>query len=271
MLSESQILALTTHGYVVVDNVLDQTDLMYTNLMFEGWASGVDQEILDTSRLLKGSQAAHQPFAWHIRTRRKVTDCFEQLYKSKNLISSFACPRFWPADTKKTDFIPWIEVGWHTDLNHHMVDGGYCGYVSGVTNKKAGFVVISGSHIRLPKMPNEQNGWDNIPRDIMIANSKKRTIILKEGQMLLYDARLIYSLLPSDEPTILQPVSYFPEAPTFKKIEAFENQVASVNFPFPFEPVHGVERVANDVNYYGIPSSRINELVYGKKNNIVYF
>jgi len=250
-------------GYAVVD-CLSKYEIDMAKTMFKDWVHTVPEGFCSTTQHPKLFKVNHQPFAWYIRTRPSVLDFFKKSEHSEDLCSSFAGPRYWPG---KSGPLRWQHTGYHTDQK--MFDQGRhgtCGYVALTDNVKSGFSVIPGSHRQhhtlvnhaaLSTKPPKPSDWNNAHHpDFKKKNAVN--IVLKAGQMFLYDARLSFAIKQSNEKIIGQYVGYFAREnisageDAIRK-QAFYNQLTSTNMPFPFQRIRTrSDRSQETLNYWGM-------------------
>lgn len=259
-------------GYAVVD-CLSKYEISMAKTMFKEWLQTVPKEFNTSTQHPKLFKVNHQPFAWYIRTRPSVLDFFEKSEHTTDLCSSFAGPRYWNgANCSSRD---WGYTGYHTDQK--MFDKGRhgtCGYVSLTDNVNSGFYVIPGSHRKhhtlvnkaiLSGKPARPTSWNNASHPDF-HNGIAVPVVLKAGQMFLYDSRLAFSINQSTEKIMGQYVGYFARENISRKEDeirkqAFYNQLSSTNMPFPFQRIRTrSDHSQETINYWGM-LKEIKELV----------
>lgn len=257
------LIEIDREGYAVVD-CLSKYEVNMAKTMFGDWLHTVPEGFCDTTQHPKLFKVNHQPFAWYIRTRPSVLDFFEKSEGTRDLCSSFAGPRYWHG---KTGPFRWKHTGFHTDQK--MFDQGRhgtCGFVSLTDNVLSGFSVVPRSHRKhhtlvnhaaLSLKPAKPTDWNNV-RHPDCNRHTSVNIVLKAGQMFLYDARLSFSIKQSSEKMMGQYVGYFArenlsdEEDVIRK-QAFYNQLTSTNMPFPFQRVRTrSDHSTEEINYWGM-------------------
>ena len=117
---------LQTHGYVVIKEVLNSTDLALAEELM--WAYfedvGVDRDEPETWKDAKPNQygifwqygSGHSRFLWHIRTRPRLLEAFELFWNTSELLTSFEGFSMFPPASVEDEWL--IAESWfHTDQN----------------------------------------------------------------------------------------------------------------------------------------------------------
>ena len=269
---EQQQRNLSQHGYTVVSKALFYDEVRMAKIMFNQWSLDIDYDLYNIDQNSTKYQVAHTPFNWYIRTRKGVVDPFKKQWNLSMLTSSFACPRLWNGAPYEKS---WGRRGFHVDQDPNSDIRGYCGYVSLTNNRLSGIEVIPKSHRlhhEIKEHPVPQDPWANAAGHTSICwdveNGKPQKsvkVFLKAGDMLLYDSRLTYRLIHSEEEIFHLPVSYHPEPESNPdRIEAYNLSVGTTNFPFPYVEAENQKRSINNYEkYLGIEVVDVEKLVYG--------
>jgi hypothetical protein len=69
---------LESNGYIIIDNVLDETEIMKATELFNKWIL-TNKIIVGNNGIIKDNNAGHQEHAWFIRTRPQILKIFEEL------------------------------------------------------------------------------------------------------------------------------------------------------------------------------------------------
>ena len=267
---EQQQRQLSHQGYTIVKKALLYNEVVDTKRMFNQWSMDIDRDIYTVGQHSYKYQVAHTPFNWYIRTRNGVVNPFKKHWNSLMLASSFACPRLWNGASFNN---VWDRRGFHVDQDPKSDIRGYCGYVSLTDNHLSGIEIIPQSHKRhheIKRYPISDT-WANVGGHLDIywdiEKGKQRRgvkVFLKAGEMLLYDSRLTYRLVHSEEEIFHLPVSYYPESENPERIRAYKHCVGTTNFPFPFAEAKDQKISVNDNSQYlGIEVTDVEKLVYG--------
>jgi hypothetical protein len=241
---------LSKNGYVVIRNVLIDTEIEHTrDLFYKWWNSVEDLERLhnkiDPHGIFKHHQAGHQEHAWILRTNKTIVSIFKSLWETDELSVSFDGCCFIPKDCSKKDNI-WT----HTDQAPNSKGlKCYQGFVALTTNEERTLRVYKGSHLLHDPYFEERNinsskNWNLIDKDYLkTINHLKRNLKIEKGSLVLWDSRTFHQNqygAPMSEERIVQYLCYLPkvhenntESQKQKKLKYFKELRTTSHWPFP--------------------------------------
>lgn len=229
--------ALNILGYQIIRGVLSEAEVEQANEMFTRWHH--QNRVGDAPHgVIKHYKAGQSAFSWFIRTRPRVRQVFEELYHTKDLVVSFDGQGYFPRGQKKRNSW-WL----HTDQAPSKI-GRVCvqGLVSLTTNNDCGLAVVEGTHEKhhsyfSSRGISHNKDWARIEED---ASLERRLVILKKGDLVIWDSRLFHQNLysPSGERRLVQYVSYLPRSglsPSQAKKRAtyFETERTTSHWAYP--------------------------------------
>ena len=226
---------LRREGYVVISNVLNETDLSHARddllwAFLEGMQTGVRRNQPDTHVLSQPNQygivwthgVGHSRLAWFIRTRPKLRSLFEAFWETEDLITSFEGFSFLPPLKDETRWR--VGVGWfHTDQNARSRPG--LQTIQSLTSlydqdeTTGGFVVVPRSWKRHGQVtdriyqgrrpPAAETQFLMIPEDdpILYKPRKPRLLRVKAGDSIFWDSRTVHCSTPAQQKAALDAVS----------------------------------------------------------------
>ena len=241
-------------GYAIVENVLSEEEINTATEMFHKWRTSVpdlDRQHKDINPhfIYKFHEVGHQRHAWYIRTRPKVKQAFTEIWRTRNLITSFDGSCYMPKDVKIKD------KNWtHTDQKspRDECDKIKCiqGFVSLTDNKERTFVCYEGSN-KLHRHYFESNNivtssnWHLIQPDYLdTIKDKKRILNVKKGSLVLWDSRTFhqntYGPIEGNEERLVQYVCMLPknhkentEKNREKRLTYFKEKRTTSHWPCP--------------------------------------
>jgi len=240
---------LKTKGYVIIPNILTQTEIDTTKQLHDEWRKTIPNHdtihpSIDPHGIYKFHQGGHQRYAWLIRTNSKVQSVFKYLWNTDELIVSFDGSCYISKETNKTDNI-WT----HTDQAPNKPDlECYQGLVSLTDNKERTLVVYEKSHT-IHKTYFEEKGikssknWQLIDHEKLEAlKDTKRVLHIPAGSLVLWDSRTFHQNQygkPGEE-RIVQYVCYLPKshkkntaAMKTKRMKYFNEKRTTSHWPAP--------------------------------------
>lgn len=248
---------LAKNGYVVIRNVLSNTEIEHALGFFHRWRTSIDDldqlhNKIDPHGIYKHHQVGHQEHAWYIRTRPSVTNIFKQLWDTDELSVSFDGSCYIPKDCKKKDNI-WT----HTDQAPNSKGlKCYQGFVALTTNEERTLRVYKGSHLLHDpyfeeRGINSSKNWNLIDKDYLKTISHlKRNLKVVKGSLVLWDSRTFHQNQygsPRSEERIVQYVCYLPkvneknsESQKQKKLKYFRELRTTSHWPYPVK-VNGLQ------------------------------
>ena len=183
----------------MIDNVLDEAEVNESLKLFRSWIEKSPQlrklhRKVSPHGIIKHFESGHQRHSWYIRTKDAVQRPFREIWKTKEVVSSFDSSCWIPKDFRGVDNC-WT----HTDQAPNK-KGFTCvqGYVSLTENKERTFVCYEGSHLLHEKYmaDNDISGsknWEKInPEFLRSISDTKKVLHVKAGSMVLWDSRTFH-------------------------------------------------------------------------------
>lgn len=209
---------LQENGYVVVRDVASGADLERARLLLweflgvsAGWSQRRPSTWTDDSfqkignmyrGIVNGRGAGQSDLSWYIRTLPCVRQCFEKIWSTSELITSF---------DGLNVFRPWNHGflktvgGWYhvdqgrTKLGLHSVQGLVSLYNQGPHT--GGLVVVPGSHLRhaeLVAQAQDDVDFIAVPQDSqLLAELPRRLVSCQAGDLVLWDSRCVHCNTPA--------------------------------------------------------------------------
>ena len=86
--------AFERDGYVIIPNILDQTEINEYIAEFNKWKNSIEnfEELhkrIHYHGIIKYFEVGHQRFAWLARTNSKILEIFKFLWNTDELVTSF--------------------------------------------------------------------------------------------------------------------------------------------------------------------------------------
>jgi ectoine hydroxylase-related dioxygenase (phytanoyl-CoA dioxygenase family) len=248
MIKNNMDALLEKHGYVIVENVLTERQVDKTKTMFHEWYSNPEINLKHAKTgvhgIFKYGEAAHQRFAWYVKTRDSVQQVFRDIWKTDDLVTGFDGSCYLPSTFQQKDTC-WI----HTDQAPNK-KGRTCiqGFVALTTNIDRTLVVYDGSHLlheeymRDYKETGSKN-WIKIDKSYLerIAD-RKRVLHVKAGSLVLWDSRTFHSNQygTNGEERLVQYTCFLPRhheknnaAMKEKRLKYFNERRMTSHWPYP--------------------------------------
>lgn len=197
---EKHLAELKNNGYTVIPDVLTPEEVAEALLLFKEWQATVpDHDNLhkkcDPHGIYKHHEVGHQEHAWFIRTRPKVREIFEAIWKTQDLVVGFDGSCWLPKDLRARD-------NWwcHSDQSPQH-DRFLCAQsVIGLTdNKERTLVVWEKTHKIHHKYFNaigkgdEKGHWQRVPdRHEKLLRPLRRVLHIPAGAMAVWDSRTFH-------------------------------------------------------------------------------
>lgn len=212
---------LDKHGVVVVPKVLARDEVEHAKKLFwdklESLGSGIQRDNPDTwneanwpGDIFRGFMTSHgisqSEAAWYLRSHRRIRRAFEQIWETRDLITSmdaFICWRPWNKVREPKDGFqePCVE-GFHVDQSpkkrgFHCVQGMIV--LNEVTDESGGLRVIRGTHTDrvqdyIEKKYKAYGDWCELRNeDPLVKFSDWELLKAQPGDLILWDSRLIHS------------------------------------------------------------------------------
>jgi len=243
---------LQKHGWARVRNVLSPEEVIRYENEFWDWLKSYNGNIdrhdpktwttsnwpMGTHGLVQHFKFGHSKLAWQIRETPKILEAFAKIWHCSvdDLVVSFDGGKASRPTTRKSEGWEHMDQGYFTkDVNS---SGFKCvqGYIA-LTNCNGGTQVYTDSHLLHEKFGKKfkittNKHWyklnDEEKKWYIDHGCKSETVILKAGDMGLWDSRTIhYAREPDDHPRLGVFVSYSPRSQLTKpakKIEIFQNR-----------------------------------------------
>ena len=198
---EVYIEQLKYKGYTIIPDILSNKEVEIATNLFKDWQKTIknhDQihNVCDPHGIYKYLEVGHQEHAWFIRTRPKVKQAFEALWKTDNLVVSFDGACWISKNSKKKDNF-WC----HSDQSP-LIDKFICaqGFVSLTDNKHKSLVIWENTHKihskylkSVKKNQDLKSNWQKIPPEHEKHLRPLRKVLqVKAGSLVLWDSRLFH-------------------------------------------------------------------------------
>jgi hypothetical protein len=240
--------SLALMGYVVIPKVLTQEQVSDYRFLFFDWLSRCPVA-QSPHAIIKHYNVGHTRFAWGIRTNPSVKQVFEHLWNCDDLIVSFDGCAYHPStESRKNRY--WGHV------DQSLLDSEFkCvqGSVALTSNIEACFGCVPGSHLMFDRItdrpPNLHKRWVKVSSytiDDMVR------IPVSEGDMVLWDSRLVHQNFYGAEERLVQFVSYLPRSRADsknlnKRRSYFLQRRTTTHWPTPVEVVGKQPQVFGDI------------------------
>ena len=253
---------LEEKGYVIVPNVLSESDILEYRSNFDKWYNSTPNlknlhNKIDPHGIFKFHEVGHQRFAWLIRTHPKVIEIFKYIWEVDELVVSFDGSCYMSNDMEKKD-----KYWTHTDQSSEK-KGLHCyqGLVSLTSNVERSLVVYEGSHKLHEKYFTDnniisKNNWCVINKEYtdQLKDSKK-ILNIKAGSLVIWDSRTFHQNTCgsplSEEERLVQYLCYLPKNNEKNTAEIQEDRRicyrdyrTTNHWPYPMGPI------ALQPNYY---------------------
>ncbi|BCT22780.1 phytanoyl-CoA dioxygenase [Carp edema virus] len=259
---------LRRKGYCIIHNVLTEDEIEFCRDEFSEWVYSSDQILekhhkINPHGIFKYFEAAHQRFAWYIRTRPKVIGYFQGILDSTNVTVSFDSCCY-----MESDYVEKEKCWTHTDQASNK-DGWKCyqGFVSLTNNKNKSLMLYEGSHKMHKKYFEDRNisnsnDWNLIEESFLDEiKDRKKLLNVPKGSLVLWDSRTFhqnYTTPGSRETRFVQYVcflnkDFLTKNMRDKKLKYFADRRATNHWPYPVKVISKQPRTfGNDallVNY----------------------
>jgi hypothetical protein len=221
LIIELYITKLREYGYVVIPNVLTDTEVDEAKTLFFKWKNSIPDldkfhNTADPHGIFKFHQVGHQEHAWFIRTRPKIIEIFKKLWKTEEVVVSFDGCCYIPKNCTKKDKL-WT----HTD-QAPCNKGETCfqGFVALTKNDERTLIVYEKSHLLHEEYFKKKNitdskNWHIIESEFLNSISENiRKVTVNSGDLVLWDSRTFHQNSygsPNSEERLVQYVSYLPK------------------------------------------------------------
>lgn len=272
ILSLEQIIQLKTKGYTVV-KVLDRNQVKSAKTKFIQWFKACPKSVqnLPPHGVYGLAQAGHTEMAWYIRTLPNVRGVFEELWGTKDLLTSFDGFGYNPATDKPRRNTVWL----HSDQSPES-RGVQCyqAFVALTSNSASTFNCVPGSHFdhqeifAASKKPLEN--WQPLDTAAKaIWGPKSIDVAVNRGDMVIWDSRLLHQNKYSPEVRLVQYVCMKPrqgtsKATLCKRRKYFKAKRTTSHWPYPVK-VNGLQpQVWGDksklIDYSALPQIDLEDL-----------
>lgn len=234
-------------GYCIIEGVLDADEVQIALDYFYEWLDSYEQikkihDKVSPHGIFKHFEAGHQRHAWYIRTRPKVIEVFQKLWKTDDLVVSFDGSCWISEKVTKRDNI-WTHADQAPNKKGLQC---YQGFVSLTENKERTFVCYEGSH-KLHEEYCKEKGLTDSKNWMLIDHKylekiqdKKRVLHVKAGSLVIWDSRTFHQNQYGSKPEnrIVQYVSFLPKAGRNKKMQEkrlkyFETRRTTSHWAYP--------------------------------------
>ena len=242
--------SLQEKGYVIIPDVLTETERIHSVELFNQWKDKITNlesthNKIDPHGIFKFHEVGHQEWSWLIRTTPKIVKIFKDLWECNDLAVSFDGTCWIPKNCCKQDNI-WT----HTDQAPNSKGlSCYQGFVSLTSNKERTLRVYEGSHLLHSDYFDERNiksskNWQLIDKEYLKTIDKyKRHLVVPAGALVLWDSRVFHQNRygkPNSEERIVQYVCYLPkqnvkytQSQQDKKQRYFNERRTTSHWPYP--------------------------------------
>lgn len=244
--------ALNTNGYVIIPNILDETQVKYCKKMFKDWQKTIPNHdyihnATSPHGIYKFHEIGHQRHAWYIRTREKIQNVFKGLWDCDELIVSFDGSNYIPKNCTKKDK-HWT----HTDQSPSKKGlNCYQGMVTLTDNKERTLVVYEGSHKLHEKYfadrgIKEGADWQILDYEYLeTIKHLRKPLHIPAGALVIWDSRTFHQNRygeANSEERMTQYVCYLPRnhvkntnAITKKRVKYFKEKRTTSHWPAPIK------------------------------------
>ena len=248
-------LNLQEKGYCIITNVLNKDEIEFAREKYFEWYESTpdlaEQHLkLNPHNIMKYHEAAHQEFAWYIKTNPKVINIFKKIYNTEDLVVSFDGCCYYPKNTKLS-----TNCWTHTDISPKLSKDMNCiqGFISLTDNKENSLLVYEGSnklhtqYFKDRNMEKESNNWQMIDKDYLRTIENNRIVLnVPAGSMVLWDSRTFHQniMQNKDEERLVQYVCYLPKnhkkntkTMKEKRYKYFTERRLTSHWPYPIKVV----------------------------------
>lgn len=259
---------LKTNGYIVIDNVLNENEIIKATELFNKWILR-NKIIVGNNGIIKDNNAGHQEHAWFIRTRPLILKIFKKLWETEDLISSFDGCCYMKEDDYYDSY--WTHVD-QSPLNINFRC--FQALVSLTDNINKTLMVYDKSHLLFKDYVKEYNlkedkNFNIINEDYIKKNCllQKKILSVKKGSLIIWDSRVFHQNqcgeINNKEERIVQYISYMPKnhkdnsiENKKKRIESFNSKITSTHWAAPLkcasnikskEPLFDIEKYKKEM------------------------
>ena len=255
---------LKMKGYAVIPNILNDEEIEHAKSLFYNWKNTISSSTYMPHGIYKFHEVGQQEHAWFIRTRPKVIQIFQNIWKTEELIVSFDGSCFIEKECNKKNNC-WT----HTDQspNKNSLEC-YQGFVSLTENKERTFIVYEESHtihnhyFNYINNTNDSKNFHLIEEDFLEEiKDYKKILHVPAGSLVLWDSRTFHQNQygkPNSEERIVQYVCYLP-----KNIKSNNKKMQEKRLKY-FKEKRTTSHWPSPINVNGLQPQ-----VYGNKNNLI--
>ena len=263
-------------GYCIITNVLDKDEIEFAKKKFFEWYKSTpnleEQHLkLNPHNIMKYHEAAHQEFAWFIKTNPKVIDIFKKIYNTDELVTSFDGCCYYPKNTKLS-----TNCWTHTDISPKLSKEMNCiqGFISLTDNKDNSLVVYEGSnklhssYFKDKNMEKESNNWQKIDKNYLRSIEDNRLVLnVPAGSLVLWDSKTFHQNIMQNksEERLVQYVCYLSKnhkkntkTMKEKRLKYFKERRLTSHWPYP------IRVVSKQANTWGNKTLEIDYSVLSK-------
>jgi len=303
--TESYLSFLDEHGFVVIANVLSSDEVQEAKGLIwdwmEGLGSGIDRNDINTwinknwpSKARFGTGVIHtcgvgqSDAQWYIRTRPPVREVFENIWNTKELLTSFdgfAAWRPWHANEVASQWK--TSSSWfHVDQNPATNVGKECFQaqvtLTSATPQTGGFTCIPGSHKMFPEFHEpfkkcNQKLWRLNFKGIRkhpVQKMDRIQVCCEAGDMIVWDSRTMHaSTCAFEEPNtspneLLRCTSFICMTPRLqsltesflgKRAAAVSNYVTTSHVPYEWHPTDDLEASNKTRSKFGLAMLKLSK------------
>ena len=246
---------LEEKGYCIITNVLNKEEIEFSREKFFEWYNSTpnlpEQHLkLNPHNIMKYHEAAHQEFAWYIKTNPKVIDIFKKIYNTEDLVVSFDGCCYYPKNTKLS-----TNCWTHTDISPKLSKDMNCiqGFISLTDNKENSLLVYEGSnklhtqYFKDRNMEKESNNWQIIDKDYLRTIENNRIVLnIPAGSLVLWDSKTFHQniMQNKNEERLVQYICYLPKnhkkntkSMKEKRLKYFNERRLTSHWPYPIKVV----------------------------------
>lgn len=257
-------------GFCIITNILDNDEIKFAQEKFFQWYNSTpnlaEQHLkVNPHNIMKYHEAAHQEFAWFIRTNPKVIDVFKKIYNTDELVTSFDGCCYYPKNTKLS-----TNCWTHTDISPKLSKDMNCiqGFISLTDNKDNSLIIYEGSnklhstYFKEKNMEKESNNWQKIDKNYLRKLDHTRLVLnVPAGSLVLWDSRTFHQniMQNKNEERLVQYVCYLPKnhkkntkSMKEKRLLYFNQRRLTSHYPYP------IRVVSKQPNTYGDKSLNID-------------
>lgn len=177
-------------------------------------------------------RVGHTAFAWWCRTRPKIREIFEALWRTTDLVVSFDGANFLPENLKRRNTDWWHVDQAPRDKFFQCVQS----FVAFTENSEATFMVVPGSHLEFAARfegDNSTKRWVKVP-----GPHEGVRVKVKPGDLVLWDSRCVHQNSYGNEKRLVQYLCYLPRsgatiAQLRKRLKVYQEKRTTSHWPYP--------------------------------------